>query len=100
MIRGTTPTHIFKMPIDSSTIEEIKITYAQHDEVIFAKEKSACEIKDGEIAVTLTQEETLLLDCKAMVQIQLRILLTDGSAAASKIIYRPVGKCLDNEVIA
>ena len=37
MIRGTTPTHIFNIPFDTSLVDEVKITYAQEDEIILIK---------------------------------------------------------------
>ena len=34
MIRGTTPTHIFKLPIDTSTIRQLRITYVQYGKTV------------------------------------------------------------------
>ena len=34
MIIGTTPTHTFDIPFDTSMVDEVKITYAQDDVVV------------------------------------------------------------------
>lgn len=99
MIRGTTPTHIFTIPFATNIISCVRIIYAQNDEVLFEKQTADCTLGEQTISTTLTQEETLLFDCKYLVQIQLRILLNDGSALASKVNYISLEKCLSNEVI-
>lgn len=100
MIRGTTPTHEFTLSIDTSLLKCIRIIYAQHDKVVFVKETGDCTL-DGEVVrVELTQEETLMLDCRTSVQIQIRALTLAGEALASPVMTESVGKCLDNEVIA
>lgn len=99
MIRGTTPTHIFAIPFETNIISCVRIIYAQNDEVLFEKQTTDCTLTERTISTTLTQEETLLFDSKYLVQIQLRILLNDGSALASKVNYISLEKCLSNEVI-
>lgn len=99
MIRGTTPTHIFKLPFDTNLIKCCKIIYSQNNEKILEKETSDCALEAKEIIVKLSQEETFLFDCHYLVDIQVRILAKDGSAIASKIIKASVGTCLDNEVL-
>ena len=47
MIRGTTPTHVFnKLPILSSEIKEIWITYLQGGKEILTKDKTAITFTD------------------------------------------------------
>lgn len=99
MIRGTTPTHIFRLPFDTSLIDEVRIIYSQNDEQILVKETVDCNLDGNTISVTLTQEDTFKFDCKKCVQIQVRVLTARGEALASKIKHIDVEKCLDNEVI-
>lgn len=98
-MRGTTPTHTFKIPFDVSLVQKAVVIYAQDDIVVFSKETEQCHMNGNEISVTLTQEDTLKLDCKKLVQIQLRVLTTDGTALASVVTRMNVGKCLKDEVL-
>ena len=99
MIRGTTPTHIFNLPIETEQIKEIKIIYAQNDEILLCKKREDCELDGKTVVVKLTQDETFLFDCKKPVQIEVRALLDNGVALKSPIELIDVGKCLDNEVL-
>lgn len=100
MIRGTTPTHTFTIPFDTSLIKEVRVVYAQADEPIICKETADCSLKGQEISTTLTQEETFKFDCKKAVQIQIRVLTTAGEVLATRVQSVSVDKCLDNEVMA
>lgn len=99
MIRGTTPTHSFTTDIHTSQIKEVKIIYAQADEIVFSKETEDCTFDGNTISTTLTQEETFSLDCKKMVQIQIRVLTLDGAVRSTVVQQVKVEKCLDNEVL-
>lgn len=99
MIRGTTPTHIFRIPFSSLSIKDVRIIYAQNDEQILVKETADCEMDGNTISVTLTQEDTFKFDCKKCVQIQVRVSTAGGQVLASKIKHIDVEKCLDSEVI-
>lgn len=100
MIRGTTPTHIFNIPFDTSLVDEVKITYAQDDEIVLIKGTSDCVLDTNTIKVTLSQEDTFLFDHKKNVQVQVRLLTKSGEAFASIVENVGVSKCLDNEVLA
>lgn len=99
MNRGTTPTHTFTIPFDTSLIKEVKIIYSQDDEQVFCKRTADCELSGTDIKTTLSQEETFMFDCKKLVQIQLRVLTNGGDSLITPIITRTVGKCLDDEVL-
>lgn len=74
MICGTTPTHIFKIPFDTSQLKEIRISYAQDDEVIVEKTTSDCAFEGNKITVTLSQEDTLQFDHRKAVELQMKVL--------------------------
>lgn len=99
MIRGTTPTHKFNIPFDTSLVDEVKITYAQDDEIILIKGTTDCTLLDNAIEVKLSQEDTFKFDHNKVVQIQIRILTIHGEALASVVEKIGVSKCLDDEVL-
>ncbi len=100
MIRGTTPTHTFTLPFDVTLVKEIRILYAQDRNMLVTKETADCVMEGSAVSVTLTQEDTFKFDCEKHVQIQLRVLTTDGQVLSTPIKYVDVGTCLDNEVMA
>lgn len=99
MIRGTTPTHNYRIPFETSGLKEVRIIYSQNDEQILVKETADCNLDGNTISVTLTQEDTFKFDCQKCVQIQLRVSTAGGQVLASKIKHIDVEKCLDNEVM-
>ena len=99
MFKGTTPTHIFEIPIDISLIQEVKITYSQEGEEILVKRLADCTLSDGKVSTRLTQEDTFKFDSSFGVSIQIRILTVNGDALISNVITKSVGECLDDEVL-
>lgn len=98
MIRGTTPTHIFTLPFDTSPINKIRVLYSQKSNVLLTKDETECVAESNSIKTTLTQEETFLFDAKIPVEIQLRILTKDGNALASVVTTVGVSRLLETEV--
>ena len=99
MEKGTTPLHTFTLPIDTDTITKLRIIYAQNGSVILTKEKTDCTLEGNQIKVKLSQEDTFKFASSCPVEIQLRVVLTDGEAYKSEIKRVTVGRCLDNEVL-
>ena len=99
MKRGTTPTHIFTLPVDTGLLSNIRIIYAQHGNPILVKEGNSCQLEDNTVTVKLSQEETFRFDHRTFVEIQLRALTKDGEAMNSDIIKADVYRCLDDEVL-
>ena len=99
MFKGTTPTHTFNIPIDTSLIKEVKITYSQKDKEILVKRTNDCTIDKGTITTRLSQEDTFLFESNNIVTIQLRVLTLGGDAMIADPIMIAVGKCLDYEVL-
>ena len=99
MLVGTTPTHIFNVPLSASEIAEVRVLYSQNDKLLVTKTTDDCTIQDEQISVTLTQEDTFLFDADKFVEIQIRVLTPGGNALGS--IPETVGltKCLSTEVI-
>lgn len=99
MIRGTTPTHTFKLPFDVSQVKEVMVIYAQNDVEILRKNTVDCEMSNNEVCVTLSQEDTLRFSHYENLQVQLRVLTVGGVALTSGVHVVGVQKCLNNEVI-
>lgn len=100
MIRkGTTPTHIFDVNIDTQDIASVRVLYAQGGKLVLKKNTESVKIEGKKLTVTLTQDDTLLFDYRQHVQIQIRILTNSGAALASGIIPVSVGQLLESEVI-
>ena len=101
MRQGTTPTHIFTLPIDMSKVSEVKVTYTQRNRIVLEKRTDQVVIDGADIRVKLSQEETFMFDASpsASVQIQIRVLTTGGDALASDIMTVSALKCLDSEVM-
>lgn len=100
MIRGTTPTHTFELPFAVDDIDQVRIVYAQEGSEILVKTNSDCTLEDSTIRVKLTQDDTLGFKAPGPVEIQIRVLMTNGDVLASSVMRVPVGVCLDNEVMA
>ena len=94
MIRGTTPEHTFTVDVDLTDAESLFITYKQLDRVIIEKTKGDIEVTAEALKCVLTQHETLALNTKYPVKIQIRAGYEGGSAIASNIITTTVEEIL------
>ena len=100
MVRATTPTHTFVLPLSVDDVKTLLLTYSQNDNVVMEKEKDdLTATDDNTIQYVLTQEETLKFDASKSVQIQLRVLTHGGSALASRVFSVPCGNVLNPEVL-
>lgn len=99
MRRGTTPTHIFNTDIDLTDAQVIFITYNQRGQTVIEKEMADITVDEGQISTKLTQEETLLFDENADVEIQIAARFADNSVIRSCVICTDVQKILKDEVI-
>jgi hypothetical protein len=99
MRQGTTPTHTFTLPFDTSLVSKIRVIYAQRDIVKVVKTEAEAELIGNQIVVKLTQAETLRLNHRLKTDIQLRVVTHDDEALASDIITVVTDRCLSNEVL-
>ena len=99
IIRGTTPTHTFTLPIDSDQCVKVRIIYAQDNVVLIKIDGDRVAYSGDTVSCKLTQEETQALDCMKLCDVQVRVLTVAGDAMASEIIRVKVGRCLDDEVL-
>lgn len=96
---GTTPSHTFTFPFETSMIEELKITYSQNRKIVLEKYLDDCTIGTNSVTLSLTQSETFLFDEKVNVEVQARVVTTSRDVLASDIHVVIAGRCLDREVL-
>ena len=102
MIRGTTPTLLFNLPFSASAIRSAEITIQYVDDlkkILVKKTLEDCELGETTIATRLTPEETLQFPAPAIVQVQLRVVLTDDTILATEPQAVTVKKLLAEDVI-
>ena len=94
MYRGTTPTLLFTLPMDSSRISALHLSFAQKGELVLEKTLEDCLLQGNTLQVTLTEQETLLFDEKrGLVELQLRVGCGE-TKMASNIMQVSVGRIL------
>ena len=99
MIRGTTPTHTFQIPFNTSLLKEIRITYAQSNSLVLEKTTHDCRLDGMNITVKLSQEETMSFSEDRCADLQLRVMLNDGNVLATPVMRIDVGTLLKEELI-
>lgn len=101
MYRGTTPTHVFTdLPVSREEISNLWICYSQNGKEVFSVNLvETMFIADNALELTLSQMQTLSLE-KGRAEIQMRILLTDGTALASEAVSLPVKEISREGVIS
>lgn len=97
-MRGTTPTHTFRVPIDLTSAAVLKVYYKQGYEVLVEKEKPDLVVTPSTITVQLTQEETLRF-ADGQIKMQIRARMPNGKAVKSKVKTTSADELLKNEVI-
>ena len=100
MRQGTTPTHIFTLSVNPSTLKTVLITYAQDGKIIVEKTLDDCEVSGNTISVTLTQTDTLAIRATGYVQVQVRAITEDGEALTSNIMRAVMEPALNQEVLS
>lgn len=99
MIRGTTPTHKWTIPVDASFIRGIRVIYKQGEDVLLVKTTEDCIVEGKKLKVTLTQEDTLKFSHEDTAEVQVRLLTTDMKSLATRVMKVPIWELLDDEVM-
>jgi len=102
MIKGTTPTLQFNLPIPTTEIKacEVMVQYIDNNkEVTIVRTLDECEVGESTITARLTQEETLQLPAPSIASIQLRVLTIEDVALASAVFTTTVKRLLKEGVI-
>lgn len=100
--RGSTPTNTFNCNVDL-TGATVFVSYAQRGTVIVEKTGNDLTITATDtgsaVELTLTQAETLRFQSGNVVDIQIRYVMSDGTADASNIIKVDAERILKDGVI-
>lgn len=102
MIKGTTPTLHFNLPIETRLINtaEIVLQYVDNAKTVtIERQMEDCVVGEKSIAAVLTQEETLALPAPAIARVQIRIKTTDDLVLASPVHEVTVKELLKESVI-
>ena len=99
-VQGTTPTIVFNLPFDVSTIENLEIYFGQNSERLFTKGYNDCSMSGTLLQVTLKQRDTLMLDFEEKLEVQARFRFTDDTVEATNIGKVKVGELLSTAVIS
>lgn len=99
MIRGTTPTHIFNLPIETGTLKAVRITYEQFSRAVLEKTEGDVTMDGKTIRFKLTQEETLRFRKDVSVSFQIKVLTTDNVVLATPVETLSVKDILNEEVL-
>lgn len=94
MIRGTTPTLQFDLPVDLSLVNTMTIALSQDGAVVLVKTINDCQVDGNRVTCRLAQKDTLALTHNRPVELQVRIKTTGGDAMASQIVTKPVERIL------
>lgn len=97
MIRGTTPTIILKLS-ETIPFDTLYVTFTKLNQTVLEKTLDDVRVEGNKIYVPLTQEETLALDPKCPLNIQLRGKV-EGQALASSICRIMVNDILKEGLI-
>ena len=100
MMRGTTPTHSFVLPIETDTIKTVQIVYRQNGSIKLEKGNDDCTLEGNTVTLKLTQEDTFAFADNACVEVQIRVLTKDGDALASGVKRIRCDECISDEVLA
>lgn len=94
-MRGTTPTHTFVIPFDTSMVAKAKVSYKYGGTVLFKKNTADCTMDGNKISVTLTREDTIKFPDNVRIKVQLEVETTAGESLVSKVFERYSGELLD-----
>ena len=96
--RGTTPVNTFNVNVDLREAT-IYVSYAQRGKIVVEKTGTDLFVTETTIETHLTQRETL--QCRpGEVRIQIRYVMSDGTADASNIIETTTEEILKDGEIA
>lgn len=103
MYRVTTPTHTFKLPIDTSDCSVILLDYKQDKTTLTKKYENGTTpagmtLDEDQVIQVLTQEETKKFK-KGFVNIQIRVLTNSGKSYASQWFTSVVNDVINEEIL-
>lgn len=101
IIRGTTPTFVLKIndpTVDLTLAENVYASFTQGKSVNITKTGESLDIQPHQVAVYLSQEETLKF-IEGVIEIQLNWTYNNAARAATRIANVEISKNLIGRVI-
>lgn len=99
MNRGSTPTCIFDVDMDLREATKVLVTFKQCDTIVIEKDLPDVTVTETQVQVKLTQAETLKLDDKKRVLMQIRAKFANGDTFPSNVMETTVEELLrDGEI--
>ena len=99
MIRSSTPTHEFAIPLPADMIADIWVTYTQFEKIVLVKRKADMKNDGGIWSVRLRQEETNLFEGDALAFLEVKALTTDGEVMVGEKVLLTVEDVQNDEVM-
>jgi hypothetical protein len=99
MIRGTTPTIVYTLPIEGD-LQEIWFTIQQNRKNIIEKTIDDFQVSGNVAKLTLSQEETLAIKAGTPFKYQARFLTKSGKSFAHEIRQTNIGDLLREGVMS
>lgn len=99
IIPGTTPTHTFTLPFDTSYIKSLRIFYADGNNILLTKELTDATLSGNKIIIELTQADTLLFNGYKSISIQCQVLNSENESFVSTAIHVGVLPSVVKEVL-
>ncbi len=85
MRRGSTPTFIFSLPLDTSCLKEIEIFFLQKGQLILTVDRQALSMDGKEVSFMMSEQESMAFASSLPAEIQIRLVTTDGTVWISEI---------------
>lgn len=104
MIRVTTATHTFTLPIATNTCDEIQLTYKQYNRKLVKHYHDGLlpegmTLDGNDIVQVLSQQETSMFE-EGDVKVQVRVLTKAGKVLGSKEMNIDVLDTLNEEILS
>jgi len=103
VLRGSVKQQTFKLPMDSAIIKKLSIYYCQDGKIALKKTLGDITVSDFDsslIYFKLSEYETYRLKSKFLLEVQMKVLLEDGSILISEPFKVKVKDTIDNTLFS
>lgn len=99
MVRGSTPTFTFKLPMAVSSLKSLDVVFVQNGASVLSFGLERMVFEDNCVSFTLEQEETLLFSAGSSAEVQLKAVTENGEVLMSDIRKTHVRKKYPEDII-
>ncbi len=97
--QGTTPTLTWDIPYDVAALAAANVTIQQYGRTLIERSLKDCHCEGKQISVTLTQEETLMLDHRCPAKIQAAVRSVSDTTARTRVDALEIVEALKKEPV-